>query len=132
MRQITVYKYPELTDTAKDKARQWWIDLEREFPAWMDEHRESMIKAIDLVKEERNIKRLISLSEKCELTGYCADYILSELIKDINKIPTKEEIQLRYATEWDKELYERVNDRQQIEEAITANEYEFLEDGRKL
>lgn len=38
----TIYKYSELSDKAKERARQWWIDLEAVDYAWNKENRETL------------------------------------------------------------------------------------------
>lgn len=131
MRHIPIYLYDELpTEEAKAKAREWWVDLEVQCPAWFDEHFESMHKCVELIQLERNIKKLSRMSGECEITGYCADFTLSLMIKELNRIPSESEIIQRFNKDWMEELNERIEDIAYIEENIESNRYEFTAEGR--
>lgn len=133
MRKINLYKYEELpTEKAKEKARSWWIDRELKYPAWEEEHWESMYKIVERVKQietKDDFEKLKKDSEENQLTGYCADYLYFLMCKDRTKTPTIEEVKQFYTIEWQNELEQRTTDINYIEEDIETNEYEFLEDG---
>jgi len=134
MRQINIYLYPELDKKAKEKARQWGIDMELQDPAWLTEHKLSQNHAIDEIKtidwdDENKIKDLIERSDKAEFTGYCADCILANILKNSNVKYTVEDITRIYNNAWEEELEERISNITEIEEAIISNGYEFLPDG---
>ena len=132
MKQINVYKYDELTtENAKEKARQWFIEIEQSCPAWLDEHTESMNKSVELAKSGKSKEEISKVSEDIAITGYCADAFLADLIKELGKIPTAEEIEEKYNLEWNKEMEERLTNVEYIEENIISNEYEFFENGEK-
>jgi hypothetical protein len=132
MRQINLYLYDELpTEEAKSKARAWWVELELQDPAWIDDHRKSMAAAMIVVTEETDAAALKRKADACEFTGYCADALLGDMIEQTGMIPLTAEVDDYYVQAWDTELSERVANREYIEETIRANEYEFLEDGTR-
>lgn len=148
-----VFKFEELSDTAKEKAREWWCDLERQDPAWYEEHFASMNAAIKELpsreyddnedafnKEAISIfKDLIAKAEGCKLTGYSADIFAAEAFKSfIDDIAENEyysfenascHITLLYEKKWEEEISSRLEDNEYVDENITTNDYEFLEDG---
>ena len=113
MRQINVYKYDELpTAAAKKAAREWWINSEIEDPAWRNQHNHSRAAALEELRSGRDINEIKRRSFDCELTGYCDDAILSDLIEEL--------------------LTSRINDIDYIEENIISNGYEFYENGERV
>ena len=132
MRTVGVYRYDELpTEKAKERAREWWIDLEIQDPAWQEDHFKSMRAAISAASETNDKRRLIRASEKAEFTGYCADCLLGDMIKEMGRIPSESEIVDYYNRQWDSEINDRLSDVEYIEEVMHMNEYEFLEDGTR-
>lgn len=137
MRTITVhtYTFDELkTDEAREKARDWWRALEAQDPAWWHEHNESLAAALRMredVKKGGNhtLKQAIKLSKNCNLTGYCADVLLAQAIKEqAGLLPSRSYIQSVFEKAWEDECCFRMED-EQVDESIIANGYEFLEDG---
>jgi hypothetical protein len=123
-----LFQYNELCEDSKKVARQWWVDCEYEDPTWMKEHFDSCHAAIRAI-ETASFKDLRSASINCTFTGYWADGLLSDYIREY-KITRKEDIELHtlrqyYQQEWDKELEKRCSDKEHIEEEIIANEYTF-------
>jgi hypothetical protein len=123
-----LFQYNELCEESKKIARQWWVDCEYEDPSWMKEHFDSCHAAIRAI-ENCTLNELISTSIHCVFTGYWADGLLADYIREY-QINRKEDIELStlrqyYQQEWDKELEERCSNREAIEEEIMANEYTF-------
>lgn len=136
MRQITVYEYDELpTEEAKERAREWWIEREMENPAWVEEHFRSMnvvIERVKAIETDEDFRQLLQDSEEGKLTGYCADALFYDLAKDRDITPLPKETEDYYVKKWDEELTERINNREEIEENIRINKYEFFENGQRV
>ena len=131
MRTITlnIYKYNELpTEEAKTKARGRWYGLEMSNPACMHDHFKSRDAACLAVADGLKPSELIKQSGSCAWTGYYADGILADYIKETKRVPTEDEIYYIYTITWQDELQSK-NSRGYIEECIEENEYEFFEDG---
>ena len=126
--EITLYKYNELpTEEAKEKARQWWIELESRDPCWISEHRQSMDHACNAFYESDK-RKVLDESEECKWTGYCADALFASFVRENGWPENESQIIHHYEQEWEKELKWRLEDNQ-VEDIILANEYEFLQSG---
>ena len=153
--QTEVYKYAELSDDAKEKAREWYC-TGMEYP-WYAESQESIkafcdqfgVKVVDYsygpfsynnyVKtdvESANFRgfKLKSFDREKFLTGYCLDNTLSYTFYDEFK-RTGDALQA-FKNAIDAAVSDIVSDAEYqysdeaVEEAIIANDYEFLESGR--
>lgn len=126
--EVTVYQYKELSEEAKKRARDWWRECEMVDPAWRDEHFQSLIHALNAFHESDKGNTLDD-SEECKWTGYCADALLADFVKKYGWPEFEGQITDHYQLVWEKELEWRL-EREQVEDAILANEYEFLESGK--
>ncbi len=128
---IKIYQFSELSEKAKQVAREWWLDCELQDPAWFSEHFESMKCAVEAVSEYNyNKQKVLEDSENCNWTGYCADAILADWVKKNDGIiPSPRAIEALYQDAWQNELDSRCEP-DYIDEQIEANEYEFLESGK--
>ena len=122
----TVYKFDELSDTAKNKARDWWRNLDGEDPAWHSEHMLSRNAAI----VHRYDANAVQDSANCVWTGYRDDKILADHWDGTGETPSVRAICGWYADAWEKEIDSCMADGY-VEEQILANDYEFTVDGYK-
>lgn len=151
----TVYNFDELTDSAKEKARQWWRQSGYD-PAWCDESRESIevfcaqfgIRLRDLsICTYRGVsyrfsefdnghfrgKRLRDFTRENYPTGYCLDADLSVAFFDTFKATGDAKrafltaVQAGFAA-WLVDLEWQESD-EHIDDLLTANGFEFDEKG---
>jgi hypothetical protein len=116
-------KYSELNEEQKKQARDWWLDLEIQDPAWLNEHAVSRQAALQAFKSGLT-DEIIAKFEKAEITGYCDDCILHDVYKIWGENTTFKLISEAYNAAWKTEIKSR-KVRKYIEEQIEANEYEF-------
>lgn len=142
--EVNICTIHDLKGKAKENARDWWRDLERQYPAWANEHFGSLVRLCVLLKEipygevffADHMRELIRQCKACELTGYCADPtavpVLEKAIADgwdkYNQSDVMERCKKAYDREWSKEMTSRMQGKY-VDEQIDANEYEFYEDG---
>jgi hypothetical protein len=126
MRQETVniYTFSELSDTAKQKPRDWWRNKEFADPAWLREHLLSQLAAM----QHRFDPTARIDSEFLKWTGYTDDGILADNWDGTGEVPSVGEIRAWYSAAWDADMRERMAD-SYVDAQIQANEYEFYEDG---
>ncbi len=140
---VTLYKFDELpTEEAKEKAREWWRNLESQDPAWREEHYKSTKKALKFIDSYRTVHGVegleaaaVKMQGECPWTGYCADATAIDAIveacgglTDISEI--KRRVQQDMDAAWEKEFESSMKD-ENVDENIIANDYEFLENGAK-
>lgn len=132
-----LYMFEELSEKAKEKARDWWRDCEYQDPAWAAEHHASLraaMRAVSLMLGHRDNgddvsdewKRIREESRSLAWTGYCDDCVLYDNASD--RIPTISDVDIWYDSAWDSEIESRM-EASYVDENIIANEYEFAEDG---
>ncbi len=142
MRQITVnlFSFDELSEEAKEVARDWWKEQDNMNPAWLQEHSKSAREAIKFIETYRyphGIEELKSAAGKmkgeCPWTGYCADataidaiITACDLYSDISEI--KNHVKEVMDDAWAQEVEESMED-EHVDENIRANNYEFLGNG---
>ena len=135
MRHITksVYTFNELSDKAKEVARNWWRNCEASDPAWQSEHEASYKAALKAIKSlgddptAEDWSKVREDSKNCVWTGYCADCVLSDNASD--EIPTARQAQAWYEDAWSADVAAQMED-EAVDDAITCNGYEFYDDGR--
>ena len=116
------YKYDDLpTDELKSDARKWWIDCEREDPAFKNEHDKSCIAAVKAAASGVSADDLEKF-RLCGPTGYCADHLMFDNYK---AGMTAKDITTFYRKAWKAEMKERLSNVEQIAENIRSNEYDF-------
>jgi hypothetical protein len=126
----TIYKFDELPDEkARERAREWWRNLECNDPAWQSEHFASM-NAILNHCEVMGLSEVIRLSEELAFTGYRADAIFADHAPSVMPLPSL--IKKWYEDAWNKEFNDRMMSNEYIHDALRANEYEFYENGNKF
>lgn len=136
---INLYSYDCLpTDEAKANARDWWRILESQDPSWHAEHeksREEACQALQRMLEEGGTidedekQTLIEVSGNLELTGYHADYLLADYLREYCAPYSVEQLSNFYCVEWEGELSARLEDVGGIEETLLVNDYTFTETG---
>lgn len=140
---FTLYLIDELpTEAAKEAARDWWRTLEAQNPTWAGEHCDSRDAALDAIEDldaftaedlPAQVRNILDASQNCAWTGYCADGVLWDNMKDWkpgDDIPTRSEVRGWYERAWEQEMESRM-EADAVDENLRANEYEFTEDGRK-
>jgi hypothetical protein len=159
MRQITLYKFPELPgDEAKEAARAWGRQCVDNDPPWGDESRQSIqtfcadfgvtlkgwsVSAgsyvYTLPKLDNSTFRGLKLRDVKRdnmPTGYCIDCTLWETFHDEwertgdPKHAFNEAVRAGFkawADDWDASLSDEA-----IDDFLTANEYEFTEEGDRV
>lgn len=138
MRQVTInlYTFNELSDHAKEAARDWWRTCEYNDPAWQSEHLASMNHALAAIAgldegRDKAIRMVYEDSRNMRWTGFHADQFLADLMDGrtgMGDIPSKREVADHYQREWEEDMESRMED-DYVAESILANEYEFHEDG---
>lgn len=146
----TVYLFDELpTEKAKEKARDWWRELEAQDPAWLDEHNDSVTAALKFIDGfsdddyetcEEAVAAVLKAAEDlkkntdgCPWTGYCGDATaIEEIIKACDDGRSVRNVRSRFVLamerEWNIE-FEYSMEAEHVDDTIRANEYEFTEDG---
>ena len=153
MRAVTtpVYTFDELSDQAKERARDWWRSLGE--VAWDDESRDSIVAFCshfgvklkeydvdncwfkhDATNATFRGRKLSDFNRDHMPTGYCLDCALWMTFYDEFKRTTDAHAAFNAAIyaalkEWREDREYQLSD-EYIDEAITTNEYEFTEDGR--
>jgi hypothetical protein len=120
-----IYAFHELSDKAKEVAREWWRSCESMDPSWLDEHRNSLKAALCNRFNEDAVKE----SQGCEWTGYTDDGILADNWDGTGEAPSERMIRDWYDAALESELESRM-EAQYVDDCITANEYEFYESGK--
>lgn len=152
---IKLYQYSELSDEAKEKARQWYMNIDDGLWAWentTDDAKNIGLVLESLSRDERNQGSF----EKSALD--CAERIIKEhgegcetrktaekYIKALRVLPEEgledayqgiEDMFLQAILEDYRVMLEKEQEYQQSEEYIAetmaANEYEFTEDGKRF
>lgn len=151
---ITLYKFNELDDTAKNKAREWYLEG-LEFP-WFNEYIDS-IKAFcdefnvtledyslggyrDYIKTNAsnanfrgfNLKDCENLKSR-DLTGFCGDCIkdkFCEVFANTGDALTAFNDALKYILIVIRDDIEAFYSQESIDEMLDVNEYEFFETGK--
>lgn len=155
--EVTAYKFEELSESAKEKAREWGRNLDFIF-GWSEESKQSIVAFCDHFgvtltdwsvgpwspfyyqtdaenSHFRGVK-LKSISPDNTPTGYCLDHTLWETFHR----EFKRSGDAKYA--FNEALYagfkawradwESAYEDAQLDEFLIANEYEFTEDGKRL
>lgn len=127
-----LFLYEELCDEAKKNAKDWWKKLEKEDPAWRNEHQKSMLAALKLSHTGKSHDEMIKESQELKMTGYWADSLLALFISrtEFTFIKDKQLVDF-YESAWKDDLKQRLNDDSYIEEAIIANAYTFTSAGER-
>jgi len=127
-----LFPYEELCDEAKKNARGWWKDLEKENPAWRNEHKQSMLAALKLANSGKSYDQMTKEAQECKMTGYWADSLLAAFISlpKFTFIKDKELVTF-YESAWKDDLKQRLNDDSYIEDVIIANGYTFTSAGER-
>lgn len=147
MRTVTtnIFTFDELSNKAKEAARDWWRECEGQDPSWFDEHAGSLRAALKFIRSYKYADTLVDLyktvegfrsdpSKTCPWTGYCADAVAIAAIitaqsdgeDDIDRVQTYVERAMTQAWEAEVEYQMRADN---VDESIRANEYEFTEAG---
>lgn len=142
MREITIklYSFDELSDEAKEVARDWWRSEEDRDPAWLHEHNQSAKEAMKFIESYRmwdGVSALKAAAEKmkgeCPWTGYCADAeaidAIIEACEENDDISDIQQIVRETMNERWEEEYEAAMEDENVDENIRMNDYEFLESG---
>ena len=93
---VKIYKYDELSDSAKENARQWWIECESQDHAWSKENRETLdvfcaLFPVKVSDWEYGYRNYINFSMTCNdeietLSGWrLATYIWNNYRRDLFK-----------------------------------------------
>jgi hypothetical protein len=93
---VKIYKYDELSDSAKEKARQWWIGCESQDHAWAKENRETLdvfcaLFPVKVSDWEYGYQNYINFSMTCNdeietLSGWrLATYLWNNYRRDLYK-----------------------------------------------
>ena len=150
-RTITVFQFSELSDKAKDKARDWFRQFALD-PEWWDSVYEDA-KTVGLIITEFDIYRGTIKGRLTTDAASCARRIIKEHgpYSDTAKL-SREMLPTLYAErsdpddlakEFEQQLLERylimlryekdcLTSNESIDESISANKYEFLEDGSRV
>jgi hypothetical protein len=165
----TLYKFDELSDTAKDKARDWYLDWGPDYEWWDSVYedanmvgliikefnidRGSYVKAVFISSAEETAHKIEKEhGEKCE-TRIDAENYLKERNTLIETAPKNEDGDYADEMELDEKLdvlddeflktlqedyrimlqkgYEYLTNNESVDETLRANEYEFLENGKR-
>lgn len=156
--EMTVYTFDELSDKAKEKARDWWREASMHDEWWEhiydDAERAGLrIEYFDIgrgreiglrfvERREETMRRILKdHGEECETYKAAMEYLAAVTRTRMSKgewaidMLTDERAEFRdalkdaYLGMLDRE-YEYVNSDEYIDEAISANEYMFTESGR--
>lgn len=111
---VEVYEFHELGPDAQQIAMDKMRDLIAldESSFWAAEHFESMNCALKAFRETRaeDLSGLIPRFESAKATGYCADAIMADLIKEHGEDLSGGIIEDRYRQEWENECLSRLED----------------------
>jgi hypothetical protein len=138
--QINLYKFDELSEEAKEVAREWWRDCEAQDPAWLQEHSKSAREAIKFIESYRyahGVDELeaaaVKMRGECPWTGYCADATAIDAILescggagDISAI--QKHVRQVMEEAWEMEVEASMAE-ENVDECIRANDYEFTANG---
>lgn len=142
-----VYKFEELTDKAKEKARDWYREGEPRYDWWDSIYDDAKtiglkIEAFDCDRRTIDGKLTESVAEvarrifdnhgkQCETYKTAQRYFLSKHLglKDA-AIAFTYSIKQDYLEMLDKEVEWLMSD-EQVDESIKANEYEFTDEGKR-
>ena len=152
--ETTVYNFDELNDKAKERARDWYREI-NEFP-WFDEYRASLIAFCDkfniritdfylsndyrasvstdaMPSHFRGLK-LKQVNREEMLTGFCADCSLMYEFYDTfkktgNALEAFESAISQFLIDIRKDIDSTYED-EYIDEMLTINNYTFTEDGK--
>ena len=125
--QVKVLTFNELSDAAKEVARDWWRTAERSYPAWLDEHHDSMKAAL----KHRSDANALKDSAEGNWTGYTADGVFADNWDGTGDVPAECVIRSWYADAFESELESRMSV-EYVDDAILANDYEFYESGKNV
>ena len=153
---LELFKFDELSDDAKEKARDWWRSTAFDF-AWNDESRESIeafvshfgarlvsfgvapYESPDYSAEYFNSHfrgmKLRDFKRDFMPTGYCLDCTLWETFYDNFKLSGDAKAAFDLALwegfkEWRDDMEHQLSD-EYIDDVLTINEYSFLDDGTR-
>lgn len=144
-----LFTFDELSDKAKEVARDWWRECEAQDPAWVNEHSDSLRAALEFVRSYRYSHTIEDLyatakawrsentpdSRCCPWTGYCADEtaidaILEACADGVEDLDTLEGlVDDAMSKAWEDEQ-EYAMLAENVDENIRANGYEFTESGK--
>ena len=151
--EIQVFKFDELNDRAKERARDWWRSTDHY--GWDEDSRHSIstfcshfgvkLKEYDVdncwFKHDASNdtfrgRKLKDFKRDHMPTGYCLDCALWETFYDEFKRTTSAAIAFDNALraglrEW-RDDRDHQNTDEYIDEVLIANEYEFTEEGKKV
>ena len=141
---INIYSFAELSDTAKEKVREY---ARNNWPNIGEHYIDDMISSLKALKEaiggtlDYSLSIVLDRGEHCSLTGYDAEK-LAELVKTAEKCPltgvcydmdvieglAARELESRVLNTLHAEGDYAYSD-EGLDAMFEANEYEFLEDG---
>lgn len=130
---LSVFTFEELSDEAKERAREWWRNLEAQDPAWGSDHQKSYYATVQALRNY-SPSEVMRMSKEIAFTGYIDDGIFADnypkFDPELKKYPSNFVVEQWFAEAWEKEMEFRMKD-ENVDESIVANGYEFYEDGSR-
>ncbi len=151
--ETVVFKFDELTENAKERAREWWRGDGMSL-AWMDESLDSIAAfcehfgvdlrtwrvdswsydfTVRMGNENFRGKKLRHFDRNHMPTGYCLDCVMWETFFDMFKKTGDAKLAFEHGLdagfkEWRDDIASQYED-EYIDDLLIANEYEFTADG---
>jgi len=150
----TVYQFDELSDEAKECAREWYRNGALDYEWWESTYKDAArvglkITTFDLgraqsIDGELTMSAMESVSniltthgEDCDTYKLASRYYPQLLAQDIEDEETAQALEEKYTRELKEEYWHILNKEMEyqlsdecVDESIRANEYEFLENGQ--
>ena len=151
----TVYQFDELDDKAKERAREWYRAGALDYEWWESTYEDAAqvglkITAFDLgraqsIDGELTMSAMESVSniltthgEDCDTYKLASRYYPRLLAQDIEDEEAAQQLEEEYVRELKEEYWHMLNREMEyllsdecVDETIMANEYEFLENGKR-
>lgn len=139
-----LYRFGELSDKAKEAARDWWREAEAQDPAWHEEHAGSIRAARKFIRSYEYADTLAGLyetvrafrtaGERCPWTGYYADEVAIDAILEAERGEVEDlgrlvrHVEDAMSESWDDEVEDRMED-ENVDKSIRASGCEFTGNG---
>lgn len=151
----TVYQFDELSDKAKERAREWYRTWALDYEWWESVYedaaqvglkitgfdlgrRQSIDGELTISAMESVLNILTTHGEDCDTYKLASRYYPQFLAQDIEEEDKAQQLEEEYTRELKEEYWHMLNREMEyllsdecVDETILANEYEFLENGER-
>lgn len=133
---ILVYQFDELDEKAKERAREWYRAGALDYEWWESVYEDAAQLTTSAMESVSNI--ITTHGEDCDTHKLASRYYPQFLALDIEDEETAQALEEEYARELKEAYWHMLNEEMEyqlsdacVDEMIRANEYEFLENGKR-